>query len=167
APPENVSKLKESIREINPKARIIIANSPITVEDPNLILNKRVLVVEDGPTLTHGEMKYGAGHIAAKQYKAKEIIDPRPYALGTIKTTYQKYKHLSDVLPAMGYGEKQMKELEDTINASDCDTVVIGTPINLRRLLSIKKPSVRVMYDIEEQGELSLDDLITEVLENK
>ena len=167
APPGNVSKLKESIKEINPSAKIIVANSPITVEDPKMILNKRVLVVEDGPTLTHGGMKYGAGHIAAKQYKAKEIIDPRPFAIGSIKTTYQKYKHLSDVLPAMGYGEKQMKELEDTINASDCDTVVIGTPINLGRLLSIKKPSIRVSYDLEEQGTPSLEQLITEVLQKK
>ena len=164
APPGNISKLKESIKELNPKAKILIANSPITVEDPKLILNKRVLVVEDGPTLTHGGMKYGAGHIAAKQYKAKEIIDPRPFAMGSIKTTYQKYKHLSDVLPAMGYGEKQMKELGDTINASDCDTVVIGTPINLGRLLSINKPSIRVTYDLEVQGQPSLKEIITDVI---
>ncbi|MHA1993788.1 MAG: cyclic 2,3-diphosphoglycerate synthase [Candidatus Hodarchaeales archaeon] len=167
APPGNVAKLKESIKELNPKAKILIANSPITVKDPNLIFNKRVLVVEDGPTLTHGEMKYGAGHIAAQQYKAKEIIDPRPFAIGSIKKTYQKYKHLSDVLPAMGYGEKQMKELEETINASDCETVVIGTPINLGRLLSIKKPTIRVTYDLEEQGKPSLVEIITEVLQNR
>ncbi len=167
APPGNISKLKESIKELNPKAKILIANSPITVEDPKLILNKRVLVVEDGPTLTHGEMKYGAGHIAAKQYKARKIIDPRPFAIGSIKNTYQKYKHLSDVLPAMGYGEKQMKELEDTINASDCETVVIGTPIDLGRLLSIKKPSVRVTYDLEVQGQPSLKEIITDVIKKR
>ncbi len=167
APSENVDKLKKSIEELNPKARILIANSPITAEDPELIKNMKVLVVEDGPTLTHGEMKYGAGHIAATQYNAKEIIDPRPYAIGSIRDTYQKYSHLSDVLPAMGYGEKQMKELEETINAVDCDTVIIGTPINLARLLTIKKPSVRVTYNLEELGKPSLEEIIIDVLKRK
>ena len=130
-----------------------------------MITNKRVLVVEDGPTLTHGEMEYGAGHIAAEKFNAKEIVDPRKFARGSIRETYQKYNHLSDVVPAMGYGEKQMKELEETINSVDCDTVVIGTPIDLGRLLSIEKPTVRVTYDLEEQGSLTLEDILDDFIE--
>jgi predicted GTPase len=164
APSGNVAKLSESIKKLNPEAEIIIANSPIHVEDSELIKDKRVLVVEDGPTLTHGNMKYGAGYIAAKKYAAKEIIDPRQFAIGSIKATYQKYPHLTNILPAMGYGEKQMKELEETINAADCETVIIGTPIDLGRLLTIKLPSVRVTYDLEEQGSPSLEDIIKDFL---
>ncbi len=167
APPGNVTKLKESIHELNPKATIIVANSPITVKDTTLITDKRVLVVEDGPTLTHGEMEYGAGHIAAQKYQAREIIDPRPFARGSINTIYQKYRHLSDVLPAMGYGQKQMRELEETINSADCDTVIIGTPIDLGRLLSIEKPTVRVTYELEEQGHPSLEEIIDNFLESR
>ena len=166
APSGNVAKLSESIKKLNPKAKIMIANSPIDVENSELIKDKRVLVVEDGPTLTHGGMKYGAGYIAAQKYKAKEIIDPRSFAIGSIKATYQKYPHLTNILPAMGYGEKQMKELEETINAVDCDTVIIGTPIDLGRLLEIKLPSVRVTYDLEEQGSPSLEDIVKEFLKN-
>ncbi|MHA1973399.1 MAG: cyclic 2,3-diphosphoglycerate synthase [Candidatus Hodarchaeales archaeon] len=165
APEGNVEKLKENIQKLNPRAQIIIANSPISVEDENLITGKKVLIVEDGPTLTHGEMKYGAGHIAAKKYNAKEIIDPRPYAVGSIKKTYEKYSHLEDVLPAMGYGEKQMKELEETINASECETVIIGTPIDLGRLLKIKKPHVRVKYELEEIGTLNLEEVVEKFLQ--
>ncbi|MHA2053840.1 MAG: cyclic 2,3-diphosphoglycerate synthase [Candidatus Hodarchaeales archaeon] len=164
APIENVEKLRSSIKELNPEVDIIIANSPITVEDPSLITDKRVLVVEDGPTLTHGEMKFGAGYLAARKYGAKEIINPKSFAVGSIKAIYEKYSHLSDVLPAMGYGEKQMKELEETINSSDCETVVIGTPIDLGRLLSIEKPSVRVKYEIEEQGDLTLQKIVSRIL---
>jgi predicted GTPase len=164
APSGNVAKLSESIKKLNPEAEIIIANSPIHVEDSELIKDKRVLVVEDGPTLTHGNMKYGAGYIAAKKYEAKEIIDPRQFAIGSIKATYQKYPHLTNILPAMGYGEKQMKELEATINAADCETVIIGTPIDLGRLLTIKLPSVRVTYDLDEQGSPSLEDIIKDFL---
>ena len=164
APSGNVAKLSESIKELNPTARIIIANSPINVDSSELIKDKIVLVVEDGPTLTHGDMEYGAGYIAAQKFKAKKIIDPRPYAIGSIKSTYHKYPHLTNILPAMGYGEKQMKELEETINASNCDTVVIGTPIDLGRLLTIKKPSVRVRYDLQEQGSPSLEEIIKEFL---
>lgn len=166
APKGNVKKLKESIQELNPQAQIIVANSPINIKDPNLITGKRVLVVEDGPTLTHGEMKYGAGHIAAKKFNAKKIIDPRPFAVGSIKETYEKYSHLNDVLPAMGYGKKQMEELEATINASDCDTVIIGTPIDLSRLLDIKKPHIRVTYELEEQGSPSLKEIILNFLKS-
>ncbi len=166
APKGNVKKLKESIQELNPQAQIIVANSPINIKDPSLITGKRVLVVEDGPTLTHGEMKYGAGHIAAKKFNAKKIIDPRPFAVGSIKETYEKYSHLNDVLPAMGYGKKQMEELEATINASDCDTVIIGTPIDLSRLLDIKKPHIRVTYELEEQGSPSLKEIILNFLKS-
>ena len=166
APKGNVERLSENLKKLNPKARIIIANSPIIVEKPNLITNRRVLVIEDGPTLTHGGMTYGAGHIAAKNYGAKEIIDPKPFAVGSIKKTYKKYSHLTDVLPAMGYGAKQMKELEETINASDCDTVIIGTPIDLGRLLSIKKSTVRVKYELDEQGTLKLETILKEFLQN-
>lgn len=165
APKGNVEKLTENLKKLNPKARIIIANSPIIVENPNLITNKRVLVVEDGPTLTHGDMKYGAGYIAATNYKAKEIIDPKPFAVGSIKQTYKKYPHLIDVLPAMGYGDTQMKELEETINASDCETVIIGTPIDLGRLLSIKKSTVRVKYELDEQGPIKLETILEEFLQ--
>ena len=164
APKGNVEQLKKSIIKLNPNAKIIVANSPISVEDPSLITNKRVLVVEDGPTLTHGEMRYGAGYIAAQKFKAKEIIDPRPFAVGTIKDIYNKYSHLTDVLPAMGYGKKQIKELEETINTSDCDTVIIGTPIDLKRLITIEKPSIRAKYELEEIGSPSLEEIIVNFL---
>ena len=166
APKGNVKKLEESIKELNPRAQIMIANSPINIKDPSLIQDKRVLVVEDGPTLTHGEMRYGAGHIAAKNFKAEKIIDPRPFAVGSIKETYSKYPHLSEVLPAMGYGKKQMEELEATINASDCETVIIGTPIDLKRLIKINKESVRVTYELEEQGSPTLEEIIIKFLKN-
>ncbi|NHJ02215.1 MAG: GTPase [Candidatus Heimdallarchaeota archaeon] len=167
APEGHVERLKASIKELNQEATIIVANSPISVDKPELIKNKRVLVVEDGPTLTHGEMKYGAGHIAAKNFEAAEIIDPRPYAKGTIKRTYEKYNHLSEVLPAMGYGEKQRKELEETINSADCDTVIIGTPIDLGRLLDIQKPYTRVTYDLEEVSSPNLEKIVLEFLKNR
>ncbi|MFX1285406.1 MAG: cyclic 2,3-diphosphoglycerate synthase [Promethearchaeota archaeon] len=166
APKGNVEQLKINIKKLNPNAKIIIANSPISVKNPGLITNKRVLVVEDGPTLTHGEMRYGAGHIAAKKFKAKEIIDPRPFAVGTIKDTYSKYSHLTDILPAMGYGKSQIKELEDTINASDCETVIIGTPIDLERLITIEKPSVRVKYELEVQGTPTLEEIVLNFLKD-
>ena len=166
APKGNVKKLEESIKELNPRAQIMIANSPINIKDPSLIQDKRVLVVEDGPTLTHGEMRYGAGHIAAKNFKAEKIIDPRPFAVGSIKETYSKYPHLSEVLPAMGYGKKQMEELEATINASDCETVIIGTPIDLKRLIKINKEAVRVTYELEEQGSPTLEEIIIRFLKN-
>jgi predicted GTPase len=150
APKENVDRVVESVGDINPRATIIQAASPISVEDASLIKGKRVLVVEDGPTLTHGEMKYGAGMIAARLYDAGEIIDPRPYAVGTIAATYQKYPDTGILLPAMGYGPEQMKDLQETIERVPCDTVVIGTPIDLRRVIQIAKPSTRVQYSLEE-----------------
>lgn len=151
AKPEDVETVLQSVRDTNPDATVVMANSPVTVADPTQIRGKKVLVVEDGPTLTHGEMRYGAGHIAARKFAAREIIDPRPYAVGSIKGTFAAYPHVSDVLPAMGYGKKQMKELEQTINAVPCDLVLIGTPIDLGRLLKINKPSMRVLYELEER----------------
>ncbi len=152
ARPEDVSKLKENIAAVNPNATVIEANSPVTVENREIIAGKRCLIVEDGPTLTHGEMKFGAGTVAAEKFDASEIIDPRPWIEGTIAETFEKYPDIGHVLPAMGYGGQQMKDLEATINAVDCDVVVIGTPIDLRRIISIDKPSVRVTYDLEEIG---------------
>lgn len=149
---EDVEAVERNIRAVNPKARIIRSSSPVTVDEPASVRGKRVLVVEDGPTLTHGEMKYGAGHVAARQNAAAAIVDPRPYAVGSIKATFKKYPHLTEILPAMGYGQKQMKELEQTINAADCDLVLIGTPIDLGRLLKINKPHLRVRYELGEEA---------------
>ncbi|MHA2233029.1 MAG: cyclic 2,3-diphosphoglycerate synthase [Candidatus Hodarchaeales archaeon] len=143
AAPQDIEVVEQNIRFANPKAQIIKAASPITVEDPDAVKGKRILAVEDGPTLTHGEMQYGAAWLASKDL-ASEIIDPRPAAVGSIKEVYAKFTHLGKILPAMGYGSEQIKELEQTINGSDCDIVVIGTPIDLGRLLTIEKPSVRV-----------------------
>jgi len=167
APEGNVAKLEQNVRAINPEAKILIANSPVTVEKPELIKGKRVLVIEDGPTLTHGEMSYGAGHVAAEKHGAKEVIDPRPYATGSLKTTFDKYSHLSDILPAMGYGKQQMEELEETINAVDCDSVVVGTPIDLGRLLKINKPSTRVIYELEVISKPGLDSIIEEFIQKQ
>ncbi|MDI3546553.1 MAG: hypothetical protein PWR10_205 [Halanaerobiales bacterium] len=161
--PENVEKVRENIRRANPEARIVEAASPIFVDKPEIISGKKVLVIEDGPTLTHGEMKYGAGAIAARKFGAAELIDPRSYAVGSIKDTFAKYTHLSDILPAMGYGRKQMKELEQTIKNAECDTVVIGTPIDLRRIIKFDKPATRVRYELQEIGKPDLEDIIGEL----
>lgn len=152
ADPEKVKMVMDNIKKINPRAKVIKANSPIFVEDGSQIAGKRVLVIEDGPTLTHGGMRYGAGIVAAQKYGAAEIIDPRPYAVGSIKKTFEKYNHLDKVLPAMGYGEKQMKELAATINRIDCDLVVSATPIDLNRVIKVNKPMLRVRYELEEIG---------------
>jgi predicted GTPase len=152
-----------NIRAVNPRATVIRANSPVTVDRPAEVTGRRVLVVEDGPTLTHGEMRYGAGHIAARQFKAAAIVDPRPYAVGTIRATFRKYPHVSEVLPAMGYGQKQMRELEQTINAVPCDLVLIGTPIDLGRMLKLNKPALRVRYELEEQQPGQLEAAIRKV----
>jgi predicted GTPase len=160
AAPENVISVRENLRELNPDAIIVEAASPIFVEDPNAIRSARVLVVEDGPTLTHGEMAYGAGWVAARRFGAKTIVDPRPYAVGSIAATYAKYPTTGDVLPAMGYGPQMMKELEDTINAADVDLVIIGTPIDLGRLLKINKPNQRVRYELQEIGQPTLAELL-------
>lgn len=147
---ENVATVIRNVRAINPHAQIVQANSAISVEDASIIRGKSVLVVEDGPTLTHGEMKYGAGTIAAKMFGAREIVDPRPFAVKSIAATFEKYPRTGAVLPAMGYGDEQVKDLEATINAVPCEAVIIGTPIDLRRILKINKPSVRVQYALEE-----------------
>ena len=162
---DDIQKVRESIEKVNPNAIVIDGASPLYVDKPELIKGKRVLVVEDGPTLTHGGMKYGAGYIAAKKYGAKEIIDPRPYAVGSIVDTYKKYSHLDVILPAMGYGEKQIRELEETINRADADVVIMGTPIDLRRVMKLNKPAVRVRYELEEIGEPKLRDVLKEFVE--
>lgn len=157
ASPEAVEIVENNIKKAAPNSTIIKAESTITVDHPDLINGKRVLVVEDGPTLTHGEMKIGAGSVAAKRLGAKEIIDPRPYAAGKIVDTFNKYQHLENVLPAMGYGQQQLKDLEETINNADCDAVIIGTPIDLTRVININKPTTRVYYDLNEVSEPTLD----------
>ncbi len=160
ADPANVKIIEENIRTHNPNATVVYANSPSIPEDPEMIKGKRVLVVEDGPTCTHGGMKFGAGTVAAKAAGAAEFVDPRPWLVGTMKTTFEEYPEIGTLLPAMGYSDEQIKDLEDTINAVDCDVVVIGTPIDLRRLVNINKPSVRVQYDLEVTSKPSLEDII-------
>jgi len=159
---EDVMAVTSSLRNLNPDAQIIEGASPLFVDDPNAIRGKRVLVVEDGPTLTHGEMAYGAGWIAARRYGAAEIVDPRPFAVGSILEVYKKYPTTGKVLPAMGYGDKQIQELEKTIQNADVDLVVIGTPIDLSRILEIDKPSQRVQYELQEIGKPTLEDILSE-----
>jgi predicted GTPase len=152
----------DAVRSVNPNVQIIMGASPVTVDKPELIRGKRVLVVEDGPTLTHGEMKYGAGMVAARQLGAAEFIDPRPFATGEIKATFEKYPNIGTLLPAMGYSDQQLKDLETTINASGADVVVIGTPMDLRRIVNIKLPAVQVGYDLQEIGHPTLEDVLRE-----
>ncbi len=160
--PEDIQVVRENARASNHKAIIIEAASPIFVEDHEKIKGKKVLVIEDGPTLTHGEMAYGAGYVAAEKYGAAEIVDPRPYAVGSIKETYEKYTQLEVILPAMGYSPKQLKELEDTINSVPADLVIVATPINLGKILNLNKPYVRVRYELQEIGKPDLEDIIRE-----
>jgi predicted GTPase len=163
APPEGVEAVIASISEANPGAKIVRAASPFLVEqDTHEIAGKRVLAIEDGPTLTHGEMSYGAAVLAAKQGGAAELVDPRPFAVGSIKETFSKYPHMTELLPAMGYGRKQMEELRETIERSDADLVLIGTPIDLRRVIELDKPSLRVTYRLQELGEPTLAELLAE-----
>ena len=157
---EDIMAVSESLRNLNPEALIIEGASPLFVDDPGAIRGKRVLVVEDGPTLTHGEMAYGAGWIAARRFGAAEIVDPRPFAVGSIIEVYNKYPTTGNVLPAMGYGEAQIKELEGTIQNADVDLVVIGTPIDLSRILKIDKPFQRVQYELQEIGKPTLEDIL-------
>jgi len=161
---ENISKVRNIIAEINPEAIVIDAASPISVADPSMIRNKKVLVVEDGPTMTHGGMKLGAGTLAAKKFGASELVDPRPFLVGKLKETFDIYPGIGQLLPAMGYGDEQLKDLEDTINACDCDAVIIGTPIDLKRVINIKKPSTRVFYDLQSIGKPSLNDVVEDFL---
>jgi predicted GTPase len=157
---ENIDIVRKNIRSVNPKATVIEAASPISIEDEKIIRGKRVLVVEDGPTLTHGEMSYGAGVIAAKKYGASEIVDPRPWVVNSIAETFAKYPNIGTLLPAMGYGGKQIKDLETTINRVECDAVIIGTPIDLRRVIKINKPSVRVKYELDEIAKPDLNEVL-------
>jgi len=166
ASPENIQIVRESILQVNPNAIVVDAASPIQVEHPEFIKGKRVLVVEDGPTLTHGEMKLGAGIIAARKYGASEIIDPRPFASGKLKETFRIYPNVGTLLPAMGYGQEQIDDLQKTINSVDCDSVIIGTPIDLGRIIHINKPSTRVSYDLQEIGFPNLDILISDFLKS-
>ncbi len=156
----NIARVRENTLRVNPTATIIEAASPIFVEDPGAIRGKHVLVVEDGPTLTHGEMAYGAGVVAAKRFGAAEIVDPRPYAVGSILNTYKKYPTTGKVLPAMGYGDQQIRELEETINATPCDMVIIATPIDLGRLLKIFRPHQRVNYELQVIGRPTLEEIL-------
>ncbi len=160
ASPENILTVRRNVQAVNPKAIIIEAASPIVVDNPEIIRGKRVLVVEDGPTLTHGEMKFGAGTVAAEKLGASELVDPRPYTVGTITETFIKYPKIGVLLPAMGYGDDQMRDLEETINNTDCDSVVIGTPIDLGRILKINKPSTRVNYELQEIGNDTLESVL-------
>ncbi|MFC1476409.1 cyclic 2,3-diphosphoglycerate synthase [Fibrobacterota bacterium] len=157
---KNIDALKATIKENNPDAIVIEANSPVFVENSDQIKGKRVLAIEDGPTLTHGEMKYGAGVVAAKKYGAAELVDPRPFVSGTIAATFEEYPFIGPLLPAMGYGKKQMKDLEEVINRTDCDLVVVGTPIDLGKQLNIEKPHVRVSYDLDEIGSPNLEEIL-------
>ena len=157
---DDIQFVRHNVIDVNPKARIIEAASPIQVDDPSVIRGHRVLVIEDGPTLTHGGMKYGAGTIAAKRFNASEIIDPRPYTVASITDTYNKYPKIGHLLPAMGYGDQQIKDLQQTIDRVDCDAVVIGTPIDLTRLITFKVPATRVRYELQEIGLPNLDTLL-------
>jgi predicted GTPase len=157
-----VAEVRRSISAVNPRATVVDAASPIFVEDPEAIRGRRVLVIEDGPTLTHGEMAYGAGVMAAERFGAAELVDPRPYAVDSIAATFAKYPHVGPLLPAMGYGEEQMKDLEETINRTDCDLVLVATPIDLRRLVDIRHPVDRVRYELQVIGQPTLEGILAE-----
>jgi predicted GTPase len=162
ASPESIQIVRESIEKVNPKAIVIDGASPIKVDDPALIRGKKVLVVEDGPTLTHGEMKIGAGVVAARKFGAAELVDPRPYTVGKMSETFRLYPNIGILLPAMGYGDEQLHDLEKTINNTKCDSVIIATPIDLNRIIKIKKPNTRVYYDLQEIGNPNLTQVLDE-----
>jgi predicted GTPase len=163
--PAGIAQVRESVFAVNPEAVMIEAASPIFVENPKAIRGKRVLVVEDGPTLTHGEMTYGAGVVAAKRFGAAELIDPRPYAIGSITATFEKYPGIGTLLPAMGYGDEQVRDLEETINRTECDLVLAATPIDLRRLIDVRHPMDRVRYELQVVGQPTLEDILAERFE--
>lgn len=160
----DVEKVRKNIKDVNPDATIIEANSPVSVDKPDLVKDKKVLVIEDGPTLTHGGMSYGAGFVAAERAGVQAVVDPRPFAVRTIKETFNKYPQIGKILPAMGYGEEQIKDLEETINSSPVDAVIIATPIDLSKLIKINKPSVRVKYKLEERGDITLSNVLNPFL---
>jgi len=160
---EDIALVRKNVEEINPNAKIIDGISTVEAEDLDMIKGKKVLVIEDGPTVTHGGMKYGAGMVAAKDV-AGEIVDPRPFAVGSIKEMFKKYTHLTNILPAIGYGKKQISELEETINNTDCEVVVSGTPININRVLKSTKPIVRIRYSVGETTAKELEDIVDKFL---
>lgn len=164
ASPASIQEVRENIAKVNPGAVVIDGASPIRVDDSKLIRGKRVLVVEDGPTLTHGEMKIGAGVVAARKFGAAELIDPRPFTVGRLSETFRIYPGIGTLLPAMGYGEEQLRDLEKTINNTDCDSVVIATPIDLNRIININKPATRVYYDLQEIGDPNLEEVLDEFM---
>jgi predicted GTPase len=165
ADPDNVQKVRESIAKVNAKATVVEAASPIRVDKPEVIRGKRVLAIEDGPTLTHGEMKTGAATIAAQMYGAAALVDPRPYAVGRMAETFKIYPNIGTLLPAMGYGDQQLKDMETTVNRTDCDSVVVGTPIDLNRIMNIKKPNTRVYYDLQDIGTPNLEEVVARFVE--
>jgi predicted GTPase len=167
ADPTKVEQVKANVKSVNPDALILDAASPIIVDKEDLVKGKRVLVIEDGPTVTHGDMPYGAATIAAKAFGARELVNPKPYAVGSIKDTYAQYSHLGSVLPAVGYGERQMAELKETIEATPCDVVLIGTPIDLRKVINLSKPTVRVKYELQVLGPVYLEELVDDFLKRK
>jgi len=160
ADPEGIQIVRDNIRELNPEAIVIDGASPVSIDKPEIVKGANVLIVEDGPTLTHGEMTYGAGIVAAEKYGAADLVDPRPYAVGSIAETFEKYPDIGILLPAMGYGEQQIKDLETTINKTECDAVVIATPIDLRRILKINKPAAQVTYELQEIGHPTITDVL-------
>jgi predicted GTPase len=162
-----VEQVKANVKSVNPDALILDAASPIIADKPELVKGKRVLVIEDGPTVTHGDMPYGAATIAAKKFGAKEIVNPKPYAVGSIKETYAQYAHLGSILPAVGYGGKQIAELKETIDATPCDVVLLGTPIDLRKVINLNKPTVRVKYELQVLGPVCLEELVDDFLKGK
>lgn len=164
ASPEGIQEVRDNIAKVNPTAVVIDGASPIKVDDPSLIKGKKVLVVEDGPTLTHGGMKIGAGVVAAQKFGAAELVDPRPFTVGKLSETFKLYPNIGSLLPAMGYGEEQLKDLETTINNTECDAVVIGTPIDLNRIIKINKPNTRVYYDLQEIGYPDLKGLVDDFI---
>jgi len=161
----DIQQVRENIAKVNPNAIVVDGASPIKVDNPELIKNKKVLVVEDGPTLTHGEMKLGAGTVAAMKFGAAEMVDPRPFTVGKLKETFEIYPNIGTLLPAMGYGDQQVKDLEETINNTECDSVVIGTPMDLNRIVKINKPNTRVYYDLQEIGYPDLAVIINEFID--
>jgi predicted GTPase len=165
ASPQNVELVRKNIHTVNPNATVIKAASRVAVAKPAAIKGRRVLVVEDGPTVTHGEMPYGAGVIAAREFGAAEIVDPRPYAVGSIRSTFATFLHLTNILPAMGYSSLQRSELEETINSVPCELVLVATPIDLAHVIKLNKPHLRVTYEIEELGPPRLADLIKRFVE--
>jgi predicted GTPase len=164
---KDILTVRQNIEKINPKALVVDGASPIHVDNPELIKGKRVLVIEDGPTLTHGEMKIGAGVVAAKRFGAFELVDPRPFVVGKLKNTFEIYPNIGTLLPAMGYGEQQLKDLETTINNTDCESVLIATPIDLNRIIKIKKPCTRAYYDLQEIGKPDLAGILNDFLKTK